>query len=195
MSPNLSPTVTSLVPERKNAVKTPSDYQAELDKCSLLSGFTKDELAAFLDRVRFEDFGPGDEILTEGKQYQGVWLLLKGTCEVVKHGRQRDSRLAVFEPGNVFGEMSFLQAVPHSASVRAIDQVETLRLMRDQYGELREHCPSAAHKIAINLIRVLADRLRKMDEWTCELVERDGSGRRVKEWQDFRSKLYTSLFE
>lgn len=181
--------------QQRQPTEALQEFQAELQRCSLLNGLTGEELQAFLQRIRFEGFRPGDEILTEGNQYHGVWILLSGTCEVIKHGLHRDSRLAVLEPGNVFGEMSFLQAVPHSASVRAVDQVETMRLMRDQYDDLREHCPQAAHKIAVNIIRVLSDRLRKMDEWTCELVERECDGRRYKEWQDFRSKLYTDLFE
>lgn len=170
-------------------------FQAELERCSLLSGFTTAELTAFLDRAIFESFGQGEEILTEGKLYQGIWLIVSGRCEVVKRGPQRDSRLAILEPGHVFGEMSFLQAVPHSASVRALDRVETVRLMRQQYEELRECCPSAAHRIAANIVRVLSDRLRKMDEWTCELVEKECDGRRHEEWKEFRSKLYTDLFE
>jgi hypothetical protein len=67
--------------------------------------------------------------------------------------------------------------------------------MREDYDELAVEAPAAARKIATNIARVLSDRLRKMDEWTCELVERDCDGRRHKEWQDFRSKLYTDLFE
>lgn len=170
-------------------------YQQELDRCALLCGLDERELLAFLERVRFEGFTPGDDVLTEGNRYHGVWILLSGTCEVIKHGPHRDSRLAILEPGSVFGEMSFLDAVPHAATVRAVDRIETLRMMREQYEDLRQSCPSAAHKIAVNMVRTLSDRLRRMDEWICELVEKDGDGRRFEEWQDFRAKLYTDLFD
>lgn len=171
------------------------DYQAELDRCMLLAGFTAEELSAFMNRAKFESFPRGAEILTEGKSYHGVWLLACGKCEVVKHGPHRDSRLAVLEPGSVFGEMSFLQAVPHSATVRALENVETIRLMREEFEDLSEQCPSAARKIAINIVRVLSDRLRRMDQWTCELVDMDTSHAKKEEWQEFRSKLYSGLFE
>jgi CRP-like cAMP-binding protein len=178
-----------------NIPETLSRFQPVLEKCSLVSGLSAGEMQAFLSRVRFEAFAGGDEILTEGNRYHGIWILLHGACEVVKHGARKDSRLAILEPGNVFGEMSFLHPAPHSASVRAMDQVETIRLMREDYDELAVLAPAAARKIATNIARVLSDRLRRMDEWTCELVERDCDGQRHKEWQDFRSKLYTDLFE
>lgn len=172
-----------------------SAFQPQLERCSILQGFEEPELRAFLERVLYEGFPAGQDILTEGKEYQGLWIVLRGKCEVMKQGRHRESRLAVLEPGNAFGEMSFLQTVPHSATVRSMTEVETMRLMRDRYEDLRQACPSAAHKIALNIIRIVADRLRRMDEWTCELVERDHDKRKHAEWQEFRSRLYTELFD
>ncbi|HWL08132.1 MAG TPA: cyclic nucleotide-binding domain-containing protein [Planctomicrobium sp.] len=178
---------------------TPADtltkFDSVLERCPLLVGFTQGELQACLRLVTFEAFKAGEEILTEGKMYHGLWILLTGTCEVLKHGQRLDSRLAVLDPGHVFGEMSFLHPVPHSASVRAVDHVETIRLMADDYEQLRLEHPSAAHKIAVNVIRIVSDRLRRMDEWTAELVERNNNGHERKEWQEFRTKLYTNLFE
>lgn len=179
----------------RNPVETIARFQSVLERCSLLSGFSHEEMSAFLRRVRFEGFTAGEGILTEGNQYHGIWIVLSGTCEVIKHGQNKDSRLAILEPGHVFGEMSFLQPVAHSASVRAVDHVETMRLMAEEYEDLSSDSPSAAQKLAVNIIRVLSDRLRRMDEWTCELVERNNDSRHHMEWQDFRSKLYTNLFE
>jgi len=38
---------------------------------------------------------------------------------------------------------------------------------------------------------VLADRLRKMDEWTCKLIESTNGSAHRQEWHDFQAKLYT----
>lgn len=173
---------------------TPNRFQPELERCTLLAGFTVPELQAFHDLVKFEAFEAGDEILTEGQKYHGVWILLRGTCEVLKDGSRQTSRLATLEPASIFGEMSFLHPVPHSATVRAIDHVETLRLMREDFDHLTAMSPSAAQKLAMNIVRVLSDRLRRMDEWTCELVEKDCDGKRHQEWKEFRTKLYSDLF-
>jgi len=178
-----------------NSQETLARFRSVLEQSPLFHNLDPDEIAVSLQRMKFEGFTAGSEILTEGNQYHGVWILLSGTCEVLKHGSRLDSRLAVLEPGSIFGEMSFLHPVPHSASVRAVDRVETIRLMADAYDSLREEHPTVAHKIAVNVIRVISDRLRRMDTWTAELVERSNNGHDRKEWQEFRSKLYTHLFE
>ncbi len=176
-------------------VGTIEKFSRVFENCGLLQGLTHDELLACVRHMRTEGFSAGEEILTEGKQYHGLWILLNGTCEVIKRGPQRDSRLATLEPGSVFGEMSFLHPVPHSASVRAVDRVETIRLLKEPYEQLMKDFPAAAQKLNVNIIRILSDRLRKMDEWTAELVERNNNGTDHKEWQDFRSKLYANLFD
>ncbi len=172
-----------------------SEFQKELDKCPILQGFTKEETLAFLERVRFEDFASGAEILTEGNQYQGLWIILNGTCEVVKKGASKLNMLAKLEPGNVFGEMSFLQSATHSASVKAVGTVQTMRLMIEDFRHLHETCHTAADKITYNIIRILSDRLRKMDQWACEYVENDKDKRKHEEWHEFRARLYTDLYE
>lgn len=172
-----------------------SAFQAELERCPILRGFENTELVALLERVQHEDFPAGHDILTEGKEYRGLWVLLKGKCEVIKQGRSRESRLAILEPGHAFGEMSFFEQVSHSATVRSMTEVETMRLLPDQYEELLKNCPAAAHLIAINMIHIISDRLRRMDDWTCDLVEKECDRRKYHEWQEFRTKLYTEMFD
>jgi CRP/FNR family transcriptional regulator, cyclic AMP receptor protein len=165
-----------------------------LKTCALFDAMTPDELDVVFRSMRSEAFPAGSDILTEGLTYHGLWVLVSGRCEVVKGGPgKRSNRLAVLEAGAVFGEMSFLDAAPHSASVRAMSDVDTMRLMRDNFEQLRVDCPSAADKIARSLILILSARLRRMDEWTCGLVENSDNERHHDEWQQFRAKLYGGL--
>jgi hypothetical protein len=68
-----------------------------------------------------------------------------------------------------------------------------MRLMREGFEKLRAEHPWAADKIACNLVLILSERLRRMDDWTCELVQNNGSERQHAEWQEFRAKLYSGL--
>jgi CRP-like cAMP-binding protein len=165
-----------------------------LERCVLFKDMDQPELDAVFNLMQFEDFAAGAEILTEGLTYQSLWIVLCGRCEVVKAANGGKPRqLAVLEVGGVFGEMSFLATAPHSASVRALSDVGTMRLMRGAFDQLRETCPSAADKIAWNMVLVLSERLRRMDEWTCDLVQSNGNERQHAEWQEFRAKLYSGL--
>jgi len=162
--------------------------------CPLFEAMTPDELDAVFRLMKSEDFAAGGEILTEGLTYQSLWIIVSGRCEVVKGSAgARPNRLAVLETGAVFGEMSFLESAPHSASVRALSDVDTMRLTRAGYEQLCVECPAAADKMARSLIVILSARLRRMDEWTCGLVQNSGNERHHAEWHEFRAKLYGGL--
>lgn len=51
--------------------------------------------------------------------------------------------VAVLGPGACFGELSLLSPAPRSATVAALDALETLGLHRDQMSEIRHAIPSS----------------------------------------------------
>jgi CRP-like cAMP-binding protein len=164
-----------------------------LRKCAVLQGMSDAELLELLRVVRHEQFAPGTEILSEGLAYQSLWILLEGKCSVVKNGAHQRSELAQLGPGSIFGEMSFLEDSAHSAAVIAITRCDTIRLMREDYERLRVSSPNLAQQLTLNIVRILAERLRRMDRWICELVELTEYQQRSQEWQQFRAKLYAGL--
>jgi len=181
-------------PTATNAKPAPAEAE-ELwaRQCPLFWDMTEAEVNEVRRRLKPEVHPKDDVILREGKTFQVLWIIARGECEVFKMVKSNvEQRLTVLDPGSVFGEMSFFQPAPHSASVRAVTEVEVMRLDRAEFEELESVSPAAVKKMLANTVRVLADRLRRMDDWTCELFERpDGPETHRKEWRDFRSKLYT----
>jgi len=161
-------------------------------RCPIFTDMTLAERAEVLKLLEDEHYPAGEVILKEGNAVQILWIIVTGRCEVVKtmkNGTQQ--QLVELEPGSVFGEMSFFKPAPHSASVRTLTEVQVLRLPREQFDHLHTVCPSAACHIAASTVAVLAERLRKMDKWTCDLVEKPGADGHKEEWREFRSKLYS----
>ncbi len=140
-------------------------------------------------------YEPGETIVRQGQTSQYLWIVLDGTCEVVKQLRpdvaSEELVLAVLEPYNNFGEMSFFHVAPHSANVRAKTAVRLLRVERCDFDELIEEGSWAAYKLAFNAVESLAERLRKMDDWVARLVAESDDGQRVAEWTRFRDKLFS----
>jgi len=157
----------------------------------LFKELSPDEKVQLLKLAMQESYPAGEAILREGRQIQILWVILKGQCEVIKDlDGPREHCLATLEKGSVFGEMSFFQAAPHSASIRTKTAVDVMRLSRENYETLLESCPSAAYKIAAAIAQVLSDRLRRMDE---HIQEQFGQGKsekkQLEEWSEFRAKL------
>lgn len=159
--------------------------------CPIFQGFTVDEYETVLALLEQESYSKGDVILPEGQSEQALWIVVKGTCEVVKMNKKKDEKqLATLEAGSIFGEMSFFQKAPHSATVRASTAVKVMRLGQDKFEQLHTRSPTAAYKIILAVVSLMAQRLRRLDEWICDFVERPEAASHRDEWHDFRAKLY-----
>jgi CRP/FNR family cyclic AMP-dependent transcriptional regulator len=159
--------------------------------CPIFQGFTVEEYEQVLELLEQQSYAKGDVIIDEGKSKQDLWIVVQGSCEVVKKNKSKaEKQLATLEAGAVFGEMSFFAKAPHSATVRAQTAVKAMRLTRENYEILQTKSPSAAYKIAVSVVAVLAQRLRRMDDWICNFVERPEGADHREEWHDFRAKLY-----
>lgn len=182
--------VTKPVNHHPISLEAPKSWERQ---CPLFWDMNPDELAEVRHRLNSEVYPKDEVILREGKTFQVLWIIARGECEVYKMVKPGvEQRLTVLDTGSIFGEMSFFQPAPHSASVRALTEVEVMRLSREEFETLQETSPSAVQKMLVNSVKILAERLRRMDDWTCELFERpDGPNNHRKEWRDFRSKLYT----
>ncbi|MEZ6068220.1 MAG: cyclic nucleotide-binding domain-containing protein [Planctomycetaceae bacterium] len=169
-----------------------SDIVDLIPRVQILAACDIRDREAFERTIERECYAPGQTIITEGETDRALWMILKGNCEVVKsENGHPGQRLATLETGTVFGEMSFFRPAPHSATVRAIDAVEVGRLSTQAFRELQDRNPAAAVCIMANLVSLLSDRLRRMDERICEVLAESASHRQ-DEWQDFRARLFAT---
>jgi CRP/FNR family transcriptional regulator, cyclic AMP receptor protein len=168
------------------------DPDTLLARCPLFRGMSPPGRLELLGLFETRRYAPAETIIVEGESFQWIWILVSGNCQVFKKSEAgHEQELARLEPCDVFGEMSFFQPAPHSASVRALTEVEVMRLSRDKYDMLLRIGSLAAYKLAFNSIPVLIERLRKMDEWVCRRFEKEIAPQQREEWADFQSKLYS----
>jgi CRP-like cAMP-binding protein len=161
----------------------------------LFASLSPSECEELVELGEIVEFQPGETVLQQGKTDQNLYVLLDGDCEVVKRGVAEvvsgDSLvLATLAPSSSFGEMSFFDAAPHSASVRAKTRVVLFALSRAKFDVLVGRQSSAAFKLACNTVASLSNRLREMNEWVAKLVRERPAGRSSAEWSDLRRKLF-----
>jgi CRP/FNR family cyclic AMP-dependent transcriptional regulator len=108
---------------------------------------------------------------------------------VIKQGKVRiyitspdgqEVTLAVFGPGDYFGELAILDGHPRSASAMALDPVETLALQRTDFIAAINRHP----RIAIQVMNALSMRLRHTDAMIEDLLFLDVHGRVAKKLLD-----------
>ena len=167
-----------------------SDVMANLP---IFKGLDLEDLNRLAEIASIVSHEPGTFVLRQGGSRQSLFVVLEGECRVIKQTAANSSGptvLAELGPRDHFGEMSFFHAAPHSASVEATTQLELLTITRDRYDELIDEGAPAAYKLALGCVDVLADRLRKMDEWVLDLLCEDQPDASANEWTSFREKLF-----
>ncbi len=105
-------------------------------------------------RVRFR---AGEKIVRSGEKTDGVHLLLEGTATVQLPERMKSPMIG---PGEICGELSFLDEQPASANVVASEPVEALFLDRPTLYSLFELFPHLGSRFYRSLATNLSHRLR-----------------------------------
>ncbi|HEY8739947.1 MAG TPA: Crp/Fnr family transcriptional regulator [Candidatus Dormibacteraeota bacterium] len=127
-----------------------------------------------MERARRRRFSRGDTLFHEGDASDWVAVLLSGRAKVSFFTEDgTEVVLAVREPGDLLGELSALDKAPRSATVTAIDDVDTLVLTADAFQVYLESYP----RLALELVRSLMARLRDADVKRVEFGAYDTVGR------------------
>jgi CRP-like cAMP-binding protein len=124
---------------------------------------TPNDWALVADKAMRVTVRKGQMLVHRGKKSNGVYLLLKGRARVQI---QMLGVLAEIGPGEICGEMSFLEDAPASADVVAQEDVEAYQLDRSTLESLFELFPHLASRFYRSLATNLSHRLRDLIEPT-----------------------------
>ncbi|MEW5735402.1 MAG: cyclic nucleotide-binding domain-containing protein [Thermodesulfobacteriota bacterium] len=142
----------------------------------VFKGVTEKDLAEVLRLGVETGFGRGAVILKESGKSSDLFILLSGrvSVEMEASGASSEGRrdlLVRLRPGDVFGEMAFLDHSRRSAYVVASDDITCLRLDGEGLERLMESNAVLGYRLMRNLARILASRLVDSNfRWRNELA-------------------------
>jgi CRP/FNR family cyclic AMP-dependent transcriptional regulator len=144
--------------------------EIELHEVPLFSEMDEQEVAGIRAIMEEMKFKAGQVIIREGELGNLFYVITEGNVEItVRDAGGEDLVLHKAGPGDFFGELSMLTNEPRAARVRAIEDLTTLALERDDFFEfLRTH----AHA-AIDVMVELGGRLRENDRIFRSMVSRN----------------------
>ncbi len=162
---------SSVDPPRPEGGSAPAVELEELRDIGLFGGLADDVLAALVAELQVLDLAPGDVVFRENERGREMFVLLGGEMEVVKQSR-RDvrSRVAILGPGDWFGEMSILDVMPRSATVRAIAYSRVLRLGASDLDGLYRRDAKSYALVVLNVAREMSRRLRVADALLADMA-------------------------
>ena len=141
---------------------------AEGTDLEFLPDGTEEEWAELLSYTEMQLFDAGATVMTVGDHGRAVYLLTDGTLEVVSPSRRSSPQLITAT--TIFGEMSFLDGRPRSATLRARTDGEMLRLGREAFDALSAREPRLAHTILLELGRIVSLRLRRVEQLYADTI-------------------------
>lgn len=120
----------------------------------------------------------GDVLFSEGDTPEALYVVLSGRIAIAMANEldHRESVVALMEAGDLFGEMGMLDDGPRSAMARALEPSEVLEIPYAPVLEVLTSEPT----LLWGVTRLLAKRLRAMDEALADSVFLDVTGRTAK---------------
>jgi CRP-like cAMP-binding protein len=118
---------------------------------------TANDWALIADKAARVEFKQGESLVQRGIATDGIFLLLKGSARVQLPGQPSSPAIGA---GEICGEMSFLDELPASANVVALEAVEAYFVDRATLQSLFELFPHLASRFYRSLAANLSRRLR-----------------------------------
>ncbi len=107
-------------------------------------------------------FQTGDIIFQPGDSAAEAYLILSGTVEILAHSGDRLVPVALYGPGDVFGEMSLIDEGTRFLTARVCGLCRTTTLDRTEFVRFLTRNPEQCERY----LQSLFGRLRKANLWT-----------------------------
>jgi len=102
------------------------------------------------------DFADGEDVFTAGEKGTAMFAVISGEIDIIVH----DTVVETVREGGVFGEMALIEHLERSATARAKGAAQVVTIDEKRFLYLVANHPT----FALDMMRVLAGRLRHMDK-------------------------------
>ncbi|HEX8160792.1 MAG TPA: Crp/Fnr family transcriptional regulator [Pyrinomonadaceae bacterium] len=118
--------------------------------------------------------GRGQFVFMPGDRADCVYILKKGRIKLsVLAASGKEIAIDIIQPGEMFGEFALVDERSRSNMTQALDDVVAAALDKRDFVRLLESLP----KLALNYIRMVGDRRRRMEKKLSDITSKDVAAR------------------
>lgn len=133
--------------------------------------FANDELLLLVKLCEKVKLKRGAKVFVEKQRDDcAVYFIEEGIIKIIKGSAGKETTLAMFGMGNIFGEMSFLDGQARSAAIVVDEDLVLYKLLPGKMRELEKKSPETAIKLLKVFVKKLTSRLRQTGD---ALVEKE----------------------
>jgi CRP-like cAMP-binding protein len=149
-----------------------------LSRVSIFANLNQEQLQPLPAKLHRRRYQRGEVIFHQDDPADRMHIIVEGRVKISiasEDGREKD--IALFQPGDCFGEMALLDDSNRSATATAIDPSETMVLFRQDFLDfLRDH-----PEVAADVNSLLTQRLRNVNQMLGDMVSLDVPTRVAKQ--------------
>lgn len=146
--------------------------KAVLKNFPLFNNLDDKELDVISKIVKEETYPSEEIIFSENMQGGRLFIIKKGTVKISKTLREGERQnLNILKENEFFGECSFIDSRPHSATAETIKNTELFIIEKSDFDKLEETNPMCGYKVIRTLTLTINGILRQMDEKFIDMVK------------------------
>ena len=127
----------------------------------IFNGIADDDLQILAPVMMPVSFKAGDDVIREGEKGHSLYIIRKGSVEVIKGGGGGEEvSVGILPEGTFFGELSLFDDHPRSATVRAVEDTEFFNITRKDLVNCLDKNVELANKLYMNTIIEIFARFR-----------------------------------
>jgi aspartate ammonia-lyase len=143
---------------------------------TLARSLTDSELDVLAGRGQLASYEVGAFIFRESQPRRAFGILLTGRVAIQKGLRGHPKVLAVFGPGDSYGEGCLLDDYPHSTSAVVLEPAEAIEFRREALQAVLRERPELYSKLTVAAAQIMASRLRAANQGLAGIGETYLSG-------------------
>lgn len=156
---------------------TSKDDDIIIRKAPLFSALDDEAAESLLQSMVSLKLNKGQVLFKEGQEGDRLFVIVQGKIKLgTASGDGRENLLSILGPGEMFGELSLFDPEPRASTATAVTDSRLVSLAHDAVIGLVTSHPQTS----LELLRRLAQRLRKSNEVLADLVFADVPGRVAK---------------
>jgi CRP/FNR family cyclic AMP-dependent transcriptional regulator len=140
------------------------DVLSILNRISLFGGLSDAQLQMLFAQLQRSHYPAGEFIFREGDAPSDIYIVRRGSVELVLDADGSRLAEAAFGVGMCFGETAVVGIAPHTASALAREDTELIVLPREALFALWEEDKELFGMLALNIAREACRRLQQADK-------------------------------
>jgi CRP-like cAMP-binding protein len=142
-----------------------------LAKSKLAFEMTAPQCSVLARSMTSRDLAAGEVLVREGATDDHLYVVVHGALGVLKAaGTDQELMLSSLRPGDVAGELSFLDGATRFASLVAMSETRVLSLSRGDLEALLDYRSTLVYRVMRAIVRVVHDIQRRLSMQAAELT-------------------------